>query len=315
MVARVPADHAADHRQHPAPGRRAADPRALSAPVRLGQRRRALPLGGRMLRDRVDFLRAGVGARPAALSLDDHARPHRGLRPRVAQHFARPSAWASPAVKITEVANVDLHVGMTLADDVRARPGHLLIARGYPVTVELVERLRNFPEGYVRGAPAGDSGRAAECNDRRVAGPSAELVLAASSPRPPAARGGAHHVRTLRLGPGLDPVGPRGRGSVPALLVTAILNAACDVRVMVPLLVGGRPAVSRSPPSPTPAGSYSRQPSARLVLALTRRERPRLVLLDVASIAVGVGLMVGFSLVGPGAAASPCRCRRASCSA
>ena len=63
-----------------------------------------------------------------------------------------PSAWPRASRAITEVTLGDLHVGMTLADDVRAVPGHLLIARGYPVTLELIERLRNFPEGYVRAS-------------------------------------------------------------------------------------------------------------------------------------------------------------------
>jgi hypothetical protein len=39
---------------------------------------------------------------------------------------------------------------MQLVGDVRAVSGQLLIAGGYPVTSELIERLRNFPAGYVR---------------------------------------------------------------------------------------------------------------------------------------------------------------------
>ena len=70
--------------------------------------------------------------------------------PELLDTFALTVGVGEPSVRITEVAIADLHVGMTLADDVRARPGHLLIARGYPVTVELLERLRNFPPGHVQ---------------------------------------------------------------------------------------------------------------------------------------------------------------------
>jgi hypothetical protein len=39
---------------------------------------------------------------------------------------------------------------MTLADDVRHRNGSLLIARGYKVTLALIERLDHLPRGHVR---------------------------------------------------------------------------------------------------------------------------------------------------------------------
>ena len=38
---------------------------------------------------------------------------------------------------------------MRLVHDVRASHGRLLIARGYLVTPELIERLGNFPPGQV----------------------------------------------------------------------------------------------------------------------------------------------------------------------
>jgi hypothetical protein len=39
---------------------------------------------------------------------------------------------------------------MVLACDVRSPSGVLLVARGYEVTSGLLERLRNFPPGFVQ---------------------------------------------------------------------------------------------------------------------------------------------------------------------
>ncbi len=109
-----------------------------------------LPIGARMLRIAVDFVRLeGEGASPA-LALATLRSRDGVYDADLVDAFARTVGKDEPGLTISEVALVDLEVGMSLADDVRAQPGHLLIARGFPVTVELIERLRNFADGYVR---------------------------------------------------------------------------------------------------------------------------------------------------------------------
>jgi CheY-like chemotaxis protein len=52
-------------------------------------------------------------------------------------------------VVIREVSLASLHVGMILADDIHLTHGPLLVARGYVVTDNFVERCRNIREGSV----------------------------------------------------------------------------------------------------------------------------------------------------------------------
>ncbi len=46
---------------------------------------------------------------------------------------------------------VALRTGMVFADDVKMTNGTLLVARGYEVTPGFIERVRNFPDGALRG--------------------------------------------------------------------------------------------------------------------------------------------------------------------
>jgi CheY-like chemotaxis protein len=48
-----------------------------------------------------------------------------------------------------EIPTADLRVGMTLAEDVKAPNGVLLVARGYEVSARLLERVRSFPAGVL----------------------------------------------------------------------------------------------------------------------------------------------------------------------
>ena len=88
------------------------------------------------------------------------------------------------------------------------------------------------------------------------------------------------------------------------LLVTAILNAACTFAWWWPLLVGGGAVLAQ--PSVADAGWMvgNLLLALAIVLAMSKRETPLLVVLDVATIAVGVGLVVGIFLVGPDLLAS-----------
>jgi hypothetical protein len=88
------------------------------------------------------------------------------------------------------------------------------------------------------------------------------------------------------------------------LLVAVILNAACTVAWWWPVLAGGGAALGQ--PSVADAGWLvaNLALAVAIVVALSKRETPLLVVLDVATIAVGVGLVVGIVLVGPDLLAS-----------
>jgi response regulator RpfG family c-di-GMP phosphodiesterase len=109
-----------------------------------------VPAGARMLRIASDFLRLESEGGSAKLALDTMRGRDGVYDPEMLEAFARTAGVGEPGLKVSEVSVAELQVGMRIVQEVRARPGHLLIARGFPVTLELIERLRNFPEGYVR---------------------------------------------------------------------------------------------------------------------------------------------------------------------
>ena len=53
-------------------------------------------------------------------------------------------------VATKEVALAALRVGMTLAEDVRLLTGAMLVARGYEITAQFIDRIRGFPPGTLR---------------------------------------------------------------------------------------------------------------------------------------------------------------------
>ena len=53
-------------------------------------------------------------------------------------------------LRVTEIPLLGLRAGMMLVEDVRSVAGPLLIARGHVATEQLVTRLWNLGEGYVR---------------------------------------------------------------------------------------------------------------------------------------------------------------------
>ena len=109
-----------------------------------------VPVGARMLRIASDFLRLESERGSPALALDTMRGREGVYDPDMLDAFARTIGIARRGQRVREVPVCDLQVGMTIVSEVRAGPGHLLIARGFPVTPELIDRLRNFPEGYVR---------------------------------------------------------------------------------------------------------------------------------------------------------------------
>ena len=90
----------------------------------------------------------------------------------------------------------------------------------------------------------------------------------------------------------------------PLLRAAVVLNAVCTAAWWWPVLAGGGETLGQ--PSVADAGwlIVNLLFAVAIVVALSRRETPLLVVLDVATIAVGVGVVVGIVLVGPDLVAS-----------
>jgi response regulator RpfG family c-di-GMP phosphodiesterase len=109
-----------------------------------------LPVGARMLRIAGDFLALEREDSSPRIALETMRGRIGTYDPELLEAFARTVGIVDQRMVVIEVALHDLRQGMTLVGDARSASGQLLIARGHPVTPELIDRLRNFPDGYVR---------------------------------------------------------------------------------------------------------------------------------------------------------------------
>lgn len=119
--------------------------RAHNAP----ERRRMIELGAHLLRFAVDLDElenhsptSAVDAIKARSEIYDAE---------VISAYERAIARRLASQGVREIQLGWLRVGMTLADDVRLVTGALLVSRGYEVTAQFIERLRNFPPNAVVG--------------------------------------------------------------------------------------------------------------------------------------------------------------------
>jgi response regulator RpfG family c-di-GMP phosphodiesterase len=109
-----------------------------------------LPVGARMLRIATDFLELEREDPTPRLALETMRGRSGVYDPELLEAFAHTVGIGDQRIVVLEVPLHGLVEGMTLVGDARATTGQLLIARGHPVTPELIERLRNFPIGHVR---------------------------------------------------------------------------------------------------------------------------------------------------------------------
>jgi response regulator RpfG family c-di-GMP phosphodiesterase len=110
--------------------------------------RRIVVKGAQLLRVAVDF-DALESSSAASLAVDT-------LRGRVDQYDPEilralvAVRGAAQALEVRELPMSDLRVGMILAEDMRMRSGVLLVTRGYQITEQFRERVRNFPPDAMR---------------------------------------------------------------------------------------------------------------------------------------------------------------------
>lgn len=108
-----------------------------------------IPIGARVLRIAVDYdqLESAGSGENVAIGV---MRGRSVYDPQLLSAFARTVGARRIAPVVREVNVAALEVGMTLADDVRNVTGGLLVARGQPVTHQLIDRLTNFSARVVR---------------------------------------------------------------------------------------------------------------------------------------------------------------------
>jgi response regulator RpfG family c-di-GMP phosphodiesterase len=103
-----------------------------------------IPWGARALKVVVDFDALESKGMPAALALDALRQRHGSYDPAILETLGALLVHTRSDVVVREVSLAELERGMLFAEEVRARSGVLLIARGQEVTENLLERIRNF---------------------------------------------------------------------------------------------------------------------------------------------------------------------------
>lgn len=106
------------------------------------------PVGARVLRIASDYAALEVEDVPASLALE--TMRGRGIYDSELMDAFAKVVGVGATSRFHELAAAELRVGMTLAEDIRSVGGVLLVARGRPVTEQLIERLRNVSDGFVQ---------------------------------------------------------------------------------------------------------------------------------------------------------------------
>lgn len=109
-----------------------------------GKRGAAIPLGSRLLKLIMDFDVLEAQGAPVDVALDTLRSRVGWYDPALLQAFAESRGNAGRVSEVHEMKLAALRPGMIFAEDVRARAGGLLVARGQEVTEGLLERMRNF---------------------------------------------------------------------------------------------------------------------------------------------------------------------------
>jgi hypothetical protein len=112
-----------------------------------------VPLGARILKAVSDFGLAETRLRSAEKALKSLEDKVGDYDPDVLAALAELCAAKKPQLKALTLK--ELRIGMVLADDVKTRNGTLLVGKGQRVTLQLLDRLRNFDQrvGVVEPIP------------------------------------------------------------------------------------------------------------------------------------------------------------------
>ena len=103
-----------------------------------------LPWGARAIKLIYDFDVLEAKGMSTSSALEVMKNREGSYDPQLLQAFANVLAHIGEGEEIRELLLKDLREGMVFAEDVKAKNGSLLIARGYEVTASVLERLKNF---------------------------------------------------------------------------------------------------------------------------------------------------------------------------
>jgi len=109
-----------------------------------------LPRGSRMLRVALDYDRLEAGGATPDGALAAMAARTGAYDPEILNVLTVLVGGSPERPAEFEIGIVQLKAGMRLEDDVRSENGSLLVARGQPVTDQLIDRLVNLGRGAVR---------------------------------------------------------------------------------------------------------------------------------------------------------------------
>lgn len=107
------------------------------------------PLGARILKIAVDFDEIESRGVSPQFALDTMVGRQGCYDPDLLRLFIGIKNTGEAEQEIKEVSLKSLLVGMILAEDMRAKTGVLLAARGYQITESFIEKSRNFRPGYI----------------------------------------------------------------------------------------------------------------------------------------------------------------------
>jgi response regulator RpfG family c-di-GMP phosphodiesterase len=107
-------------------------------------------IGARMLRIVLDYDALQARSASAGIALRTIRSRSGVYDPKLFEAFADVVAHDGVESRVRELGVAQLQPGMTLADDVWAANGTLLVARGHQVSLGLLERLANLGRGQVR---------------------------------------------------------------------------------------------------------------------------------------------------------------------
>jgi len=105
-----------------------------------------IPLGARLLKIVLDYDALETQGTPPTLILDILRGRTGWYDPALLEALPAALGRVASGVTVSEVRLRDLRVGMILAEDLMAKNGILLIARGQAVRSSFLERIRNFSE-------------------------------------------------------------------------------------------------------------------------------------------------------------------------
>lgn len=112
----------------------------------------SVPLGARILRLAMDAAAVETSGMDPRETVEVLRQRSGRYEPKLLDALAASRERTASDSRVASVQVAQLEAGMILIDDLKALGGVLIVPRGTEVTAPLLERVRNFPPGFVHGA-------------------------------------------------------------------------------------------------------------------------------------------------------------------